>query len=313
MTTDLILHHFDISPFAEKIRLILGCKGAHWQSVSIPMLMPKPDLVALTGGYRRTPSLQIGADIWCDTALIARVLDLRPGGPALYPKEHPLAPALAQWADWALFWSVIDFASQPDCLAYRFGHLSAEERAAIAADRNPFRVSVPRLTHADAGANLQQYLSMLEAQLVDGRDFLLGPVTIADFSVAQCLWHLRRAGPPAQMLMAPYVRVLQWHERMLAFGHGYSQELSSTDALRVAATATGHAPTTFCAEPGLDLGQEVAVSATDYGLEPSLGTLVGLSASEVVIARTDVRAGKIHVHFPRTGFRITHASASQLG
>lgn len=313
MTTDLILHHFDISPFAEKIRLILGYKGARWQSVSIPMLMPKPDLVALTGGYRRTPSLQIGADIWCDTALIARVLDQRAGGPALFPEEQPLAPALAQWADWTLFWSVIDFASQPDCLAYRFGHLSAEERAAIAADRNPFRASVPRLTPTDAGANLHQYLSMLQAQLVHGSDFLLAPVTVADFSVAQCLWHLRRAGPPAQALMAPWTRVRQWHDRMLAFGHGHSQALSSVDALRVAAAATGHEPTTFSPESGLERGQEIAVAATDYGLEPSVGTLVGLSATEVVIERTDPRAGKVHVHFPRAGFRITDAGAPPPG
>ena len=307
MATDLILHHFDISPFAEKIRLILGAKGAHWRSVAIPMVMPKPDLLALTGGYRRTPSLQIGADIWCDTALIARVLDERLGGPALLPEALPLAPVLAQWADWTLFWSVIDFASQPACLAYRFGHLSDAERAAIAADRNPFRASVPRLTPTDAGANLLQYLSSLEAQLAGGQDFLLGPVTVADFSVAHVLWHLRRAGPPAQVLLAPFVRVLQWHDRMLAFGHGHSHSLSSAEALRVAATAQGHAPCTVCPEPGLESGQPVSVAATDYGFEPTTGTLVGLNASEVVIERVDPRAGTVHVHFPRAGFRITPA------
>jgi glutathione S-transferase len=47
--------------------------------------MPKPDLLALTGGYRRTPNLQIGADIYCDTALIARVLDELQPSPTLYP------------------------------------------------------------------------------------------------------------------------------------------------------------------------------------------------------------------------------------
>ena len=69
---DLILHHYTTSPFSEKIRLILGFKQLAWKSVLIPSIMPKPDVVALTGGYRKTPFLQVGADIYCDTALIAR-------------------------------------------------------------------------------------------------------------------------------------------------------------------------------------------------------------------------------------------------
>jgi glutathione S-transferase len=60
----LILHHYPTSPFAEKVRLIMGYKKLSWQGVTIPMVMPKPDLMPLTGGYRRTPVLQIGADIY---------------------------------------------------------------------------------------------------------------------------------------------------------------------------------------------------------------------------------------------------------
>ena len=59
MNTELILHHYAMSPFAEKIRAILGYKGLSWRSVDIPVVMPKPDLTALTGGYRKTPVLQI--------------------------------------------------------------------------------------------------------------------------------------------------------------------------------------------------------------------------------------------------------------
>ena len=71
---ELILHHYAMSPFSEKIRLIMGFKRLAWRAVEIPTVMPKPDVVALTGGYRKTPVLQISADIYCDTALIARVL-----------------------------------------------------------------------------------------------------------------------------------------------------------------------------------------------------------------------------------------------
>ena len=52
MTHDLILHHYAGSPFSEKVRLVLGYKGLSWKSVSVPVILPKPDVVALTGGYR---------------------------------------------------------------------------------------------------------------------------------------------------------------------------------------------------------------------------------------------------------------------
>ena len=60
---DILLHHYDNSPFSEKIRLALGLKRLAWRSVIQPNMMPKPHLVPLTGGYRRIPVLQIGADV----------------------------------------------------------------------------------------------------------------------------------------------------------------------------------------------------------------------------------------------------------
>ena len=91
MPTELILHHYDTSPFSEKIRLILGHKKLAWKSVLIPAIMPKPDVVALTGGYRKTPVLQVGADIYCDTALICDVLEHLAPAPA--PGGEPFAQA----------------------------------------------------------------------------------------------------------------------------------------------------------------------------------------------------------------------------
>src|SRR5258708_27009322 len=82
---DLILHHYDFSNFAEKARLMLGFKGLPWRGVEIPPIAPKPKLAPLTGGYRRTPVLQEGADIWCDTNLIARELGRRVPSTTFYP------------------------------------------------------------------------------------------------------------------------------------------------------------------------------------------------------------------------------------
>ena len=101
--TDIILHHYDISPYSEKVRLGLGLKGLAWASVEIPVIMPKPNLTALTGGYRKTPVLQIGADIYCDSQLIMRELERRYPTPSFYPAGHGAADALAWWAEKTTF------------------------------------------------------------------------------------------------------------------------------------------------------------------------------------------------------------------
>jgi len=119
--SDLILHHYPTSPFAEKIRLILGYKQLAWKSVFIPMIMPKPDLTALTGGYRKTPVLQIGADVYCDTALICDVLEHWAPTPSLYPEAiKGTARIVAQWADSALFTAAMAYNFQPAGVAQVF-------------------------------------------------------------------------------------------------------------------------------------------------------------------------------------------------
>lgn len=62
--SEIILHHFDISPFAEKIKVALGIKGLPWRSVQIPLIMPKPLLTLQTRGYRKTPVMHIGAAVF---------------------------------------------------------------------------------------------------------------------------------------------------------------------------------------------------------------------------------------------------------
>jgi glutathione S-transferase len=303
--SELILHHYPISPFAEKARLMLGYKRLPWRSVHIPAVMPKPDVVALTGGYRKTPILQVGADVYCDTALIARVLEARQPVPTLYPSFAPLAVPLAQWADGMLFPAAVSWAMQPAGVAALMGDPPPEVLKAFAADRAAMRTNAaPRPTLADATAQLRQHLSLLSAQLQRGGPWLLGPApSIADFSAGHCLWFIRLARPVAYLL-DEYPALGPWLERLFAIGHHESSALSSADALAVAAAATEHAP--VMVEPGLGFepSQAVVVSATDYGMDPVAGTLVGLNAQESVLRRSDPRAGTVHVHFPRFGFQL---------
>jgi glutathione S-transferase len=306
----LILHHYASSPFSEKIRLIFGYKRLDWSSVTVPVIAPKPDVVALTGGYRKTPFLQVGADIYCDTTLMARVIEQHTPRPTLYPASAPLAPVLAQWADSTLFWTMIAYVmQQPAGVAAIFGNAPPEALKAFRADRGAFSAGMHRPTLADASAQFSTYLGWLDAQLADGRPFLGGnEASIADFSVAHNLWYVRRAPPVAQIL-EPHARLNAWHQRVMSFGAGHSEPMSSGQAIGLAAAAQGHAPASVAPGQGFDAGERVSVAATDYGTDPVAGTLVGLSADEVVVERIDERAGRVHVHFPRIGFQVKKESS----
>ena len=99
--SEIILHHYPQSPVSEKVRVGLGIKGLAWRSVEIPRLPPKPDLVPLTGGYRRTPVMQIGADVYCDSLAILRELERRFPEPSFEPAGGAagLAWGFSRWTD----------------------------------------------------------------------------------------------------------------------------------------------------------------------------------------------------------------------
>src|SRR5690606_36531334 len=126
----------------------------------------KPDVVALTGGYRRTPFLQIGADVYCDSALMCRVIDRLHPEPALYPAAASGAQQLvAQWADSTLFWTVIPYPLQPAGLAQVFEGLSPEAMQAFAADRAAMNAGTRRIHPLMAASHLHNYLPWLDDML----------------------------------------------------------------------------------------------------------------------------------------------------
>lgn len=306
---ELILHHYNASPFAEKARLMLGFKQLSWRSVEIPRIMPKPDLTALTGGYRKTPVLQVGADIYCDTALIARRLEAEKATPALLPEGQEFNTSLlAQWADSVLFQHAVALVFQPQSIAVRMGRLPAAAQQAFIADRSALFSggSASRVPLEQAKHNWPALMGRLQQQLQreDG-DFLFGEPSLADFSVAHCLWFLRGT-PVTAPLVDDYPEVSAWLARVLGFGHGSFSEMSSEQALAVAREATPAAlPEEEFIEPnGLQVGQSVTIAAVDYGVDPVQGELLFAGREELILRREDERAGVLHVHFPRLGFRI---------
>ncbi|HEY7775805.1 MAG TPA: glutathione S-transferase family protein [Kineobactrum sp.] len=299
---ELILHHFDASPFAEKIRLVLGFKGLAWRSVTIPMVMPKPDLTALTGGYRKTPVLQIGADIFCDTRCIARELERRFPARTLFPNgSEGLCTALAYWSDIGFF--------QPGA-GLSMGTNVALPEAILRDRRELFNFldfnSLPGdLPHLYARFNA--HLALLASMLADGRDYLLGAEPswadmLGYFPVWMCRGNIREGDG----LLAAHPYLVDWEARVAAFGHGAFTGLDGEAALAV---AREHSSVTEALVlpglmPGLAEGAQVSVTPDDYGAVPVAGELVRLTHEDIAVRRTDERAGEVVVHFPRLGYRV---------
>jgi glutathione S-transferase len=303
-SSDVVLHHYWESPYAEKVRRMLGFKGLAWRAVQIPMMMPKPDLLALTGGYRKTPVLQIGADVYCDTDLIARVLDRLFPEPPLFPAgTEALSLMLGPWQQELFMLAVRRVGTTVPIFPDGF----VEDRAKMVEGG----YSLERILQA-AGPQREQLrakLDLLERLLSAGGPFVLGAApSLADFALFHPVFAMRAFPQTAEDLRAfPAVRA--WAARVEAFGYGEMQEISSADAVEIARAARPAAAGGVAdGEPnGLRTGERVSVVHESWGLDPTAGELVALSVHEIALRRTDPRAGEVVVHFPREHYLLTRA------
>jgi len=302
--TDIILHHYDTSPYAEKVRTGLGLKGLAWASVELPQIMPKPNLTALTGGYRKTPVLQIGADIYCGSQLIMRELERRHPTPSFYPAGRGAADALAWWAEKTMFLPAVSiaFAKRPEVLPKGF----LEDRAKFSGrniDPVVMLAAVPNQLD-----QLRAHFDWLDQTLADGRSFLQGrAVGLSDLAAYHPVWYLRQNFGSAAAPLDGFPRLLSWAERVAAISHGRRSPMTSEQALDVARTATSIAKaSTDAKDPiGRKPGQVVSVTPDDTGRDPVIGELVTSGIDEIVIRRRDPAIGEVCVHFPRAGFVVT--------
>lgn len=310
--SELILHHYPTSPYSEKVRAAFGYKQIAWRSVITPFILPKPELMPLTGGYRKAPVLQIGRDIYCDTALMMRVLDRVAPTPLLVPQALKASCAAFAALEQTLFFAAIPTVFQPAGLKALIERMGAETLEKFTRDRAALFSggSVSRPGPEFGKTHFLPLVNALDLQLA-GSPFLLGNrPTLADFGSYHPVWFvLNNPGVAGQL--APFKNLMAWVERMKALGQGEATPLSAEDALEIARTTTEQQPYDGpVLEPeGAKLGMRVQVNATDYGVDPVIGTLVHASVFELVLKRSDERAGEVFVHFPRAGFRVTPASA----
>jgi glutathione S-transferase len=309
----IILHHFDPSPFSEKVRIVFGYKKIPWHSVQIPRILPRPNLMPLTGGYRRTPTMQIGADIYCDTQIILRELERRFPTPTLFPGGNAGIPwALSMWTDRTFFMNNVKLTlgARGDAIPPEF--LADRERLFDAKlDVAAMRSGIPQMRD-----QFRAHIGWIEAQLGDGRPWLLGEFSLADVSAYMIVWHVRTGISGAAVetagldpIFRSLPRTLEWERRMRAIGHGTRSELTDEAALDIAAAATPQ--TAVQADPndpnGRKPGDRVSIVPDDYGKVAVTGMIVSLSAQHIAIARREERVRDTVVHFPRAGFAVIPA------
>ena len=303
MADEIILHHYYTSPFSEKVRVMLGVKGLSWRSVIQPVIMPKPDLTPLTGGYRRIPVLQIGADVYCDTQVMLAELETR----------HR-SPAVVKGADWAVnLWA--DRLFFQVTVAVVFGEMGDNVPEAFIKDREklsgrPFDMAAMKAVAGPMKAQWRAHAAWIERGLASN-DFLGGSTpSLSDVAAYMNVWWLGRAAPAAlAALLEGLPKTIGWAERMKALGHGRRIDMTGAEALVAAKVAApAKALDHDAGDPsGLAPGAAVAVRADDYGRDPIEGLLVVVNAERIVIARESAELGVTHVHFPRVGYLLTAA------
>lgn len=302
--SEFILHHYALSPFSEKVRVMLGYAGLSWQSVTTEEMPPRPLLAPLAGGYRKIPVAQIGADVFCDTRTITREIARLAGKPELSLEGvNNEVKAFVEKADLELFLAVMMSSVGLRVNIKLFRAMSLGQLFRFFKDRIHIgRTSnVPRMTLRQARDTTRLHLVDLEKRL-QAQAWLFGEQPcIADFSAYHSLWFLREVAE--SKLLDEFSSVLAWMDRVKAFGHGSSTSLSPEAALTIARQSV---PESLPESPAAStlLGSAVTVTPSDYGQVPCSGELRYLDATRVVLAHHNSGDAVVHVHLPVEGFDI---------
>ncbi|MCH6583151.1 MAG: glutathione S-transferase family protein [Proteobacteria bacterium] len=308
--SSVILHHYPQSPVSEKVRVVLGIKQLDWRSVEIPRLPPKPDLMPLTGGYRRTPVMQIGADVYCDSQCIIRELERRFPEPTLYHGGGAgMVWGVSRWTDGPLFTLAIllVFGAQADELPKEF----ADDRGRLYFgpdyDLQAMKRQLPQTL-----AQLRAQLGWMEQRLATGRTFILGSEpSLPDALCYYLVWFIRGRYAGGPEFLSQFPNLVAWEQRVGGIGHGQPSDMTADEALAIAKTTSSQ--TEALADPGdpesLAPGLYVTVVPAGIGGDPAVtGEIVSVSAEKIAIRRSHDRVGDVVVHFPRVGYQVSLSS-----
>ena len=303
--SDLILHHYWPSPFAHKIRLALGLSGISWKSVEIPRVPPKPLLMPLTAGYRRTPVLQNGADIYCDTQNIVRALTEITDNHRLLPAGiYGKILAFTDWADGAVF-----------NLAARVVLTSAINTAPpeFIQDRGGLYFG-PNWTPEGLKSQLPgvilqlaAHLNSIDQGLSNRGGFLSNDLSYADVTIAYLAWFIRGRWDQGPEFLGQFVNIERIEQEVHEAAREVYEDLTAEDALEIATSFESRSPSGVTEQGGVTLkqGMQVAIKPqAETSDPPVIGRLRYLDRVRVSVDHHAPEVGDVVVHLPVAGYQI---------
>ena len=303
--SELLLHHYWPSPFAHKVRIALRMIGASWTSVEIPRVPPKPLLVPMTAGYRRTPVMQVGADIYCDTQNIARALAEAGYEEALFPNgQRGLVMALSGWIDQSL----VELAIRT-VITNAIGNAPAD----FIKDRGDLYFE-PGWSEESLKAGLPAVLLQLGAQAehaekaLERTGYIAGDrPSWADAGLAFCAWFLRGRWAGGADFLSRYPAIERLEAELATNAESHEQTMTGEQALAVALAASRGSPTGV-RNPACDLsvGQQVLIRPRTQSSDPNIvGRLRYLDMTRISIDHESPETGPVAVHLPLAGYRVS--------
>jgi glutathione S-transferase len=302
---DLILHHYWPSPFAHKIRLALGLSGVAWRSVEIPRVPPKPLLMPLTAGYRRTPVLQSGADVYCDTQNIVRALTAITDNQQLLPNDlSGKILAFTDWADGAVF-----------NLAARVVLTSALDTAPpeFIQDRGGLYFG-PNWTPEGLKSQLPgvilqlaAHLNSIDSGLSSQGGFMSNDLSYADVTIAYLAWFIRGRWDQGPEFLQQFANIERIEREVHDAVREVYEDLSAEDALKIAVKSESRSPSGVTKQCGVTLrqGMQVAIKPqAETSDPPVVGRLRYLDRVRVSIDHHAPEVGDVVVHLPVAGYQI---------
>lgn len=302
--SDIILYHYPLSPYSEKIRAMLGYTGMSWESVIVREMPPRPQLNRLAGGYRRVPVAQIGADIFCDSRTIAAEIARISGKAnlALENCDHEVQE-FSDRLDSEFFLACFGVALGKNIIRKLLKILSLLDFGRFMWDRINMgrKSSLQQMSGKQANAAARERLERME-EMLEG-DFLFGDQpNIADFSAYHGLWFIQDVAEVSYI--DNYPSVTAWMGRIKAFGHGMRTEISAERAIEMATVQEARPLPTDNQDEKL-IGRLASISPSDYGKDPVRGVLVANSAYNWILQRkVNGSSTRVHVHFPKQGFSL---------
>lgn len=296
-----IIHHYPQSPASEKVRAFLGLKGINWRSVIIPRVPPKPLLMPLTGGFRLTPVMQIGADIYCDTFCIIQELENRFPEPAMLPEHGTSADwTIGHWNDTELFKTAIAVVFSDGLEDMPAGF--AEDRLSLYFDNaDPATYFTDQL---DMNlSTIRRFFSDVDAAVADQAYIGGASANVSDALAYYIAWFLRGRFSAGPELIASFPYLEAWETRVRGFGYGDIADITAETALDEARVATPDTGIRITSKDdlGLTIGQRISVRPEDDE-NASEGELITLTDERVSLQRHHPDIGDVAVHFPREGY-----------